>query len=660
MQYNSSDPASDTFGSAALSVFGHQPKVKASWFRGGWFDDITKIWRECSEGRFEATGPTDADADGRNGCSVLVSAKLKPGASITIPVVITWHFPNSNVSAGLPKAQETSLPVAGNCGPDCNCAPAWRTWYSTQWSDAGHVAQYVRENYLDLRRRTAQFKEALFNSTLPGEAIDAIASNLAILKSPTVLRQANGNLWGWEGCFTDAGCCPGSCTHVWNYAQAIAHLFPTLERTLREGELQRSMDERGHVQFRAALPDGSGDHGFHAAADGQLGGIIKVWREWQISGDRAWLQKIYPAAKRSLGYCMDAWDPDRRGLTVEPHHNTYDIEFWGPDGMCSSIYLGALAAMADMATALNEHEYAEQCRSLAARGAAAMDADLFNGDYFIQQIQWQELRDQSVVTKIAESDPNDPAIEILKTEGPKYQYGQGCLSDGVIGAWMSELYGLGTPLKTRHVARHLTSIFKHNFQKNLRHHANCQRPGYAVGEEAGLLLCTWPKTRPLTFPFPYADEVWTGIEYQVASHLILHGRTKEGLSIVRAARARYDGKTRNPFNEYECGSYYARAMSSYALLQSLTGFRYSAITKTLHLAPMTKPNKKFQTFFSTATGFGVISMAKDVMRITMLEGELIVDQLVLSGKSVRIQARATADAPVKIVLSKATISPPHP
>jgi hypothetical protein len=474
------------------------------------------------------------------------------------------------------------------------------------------------------------FKDALWKSTLPDAAIDAIASNLAILKSPTVLRQANGSLWGWEGCFADAGCCHGSCTHVWNYAQAMPNLFPALERSLREGELQRSMDERGHIHFRAALPDGPADHGWHAAADGQLGGILKVWREWQISGDRAWLEKMYPLAKRSLGFCMDAWDPDRFGLTVEPHHNTYDIEFWGPDGMCSSIYLGALIAMADMATAMNEPDWATECRTIATAGAAAMERRLFNGEFYVQDVQWKSLRDQSVVKKIADGNPADPAIKILKSEGPKYQYGKGCLSDGVIGAWMSELYGLGTPLNRKHVTRHLASVFKYNFREDLSRYPNCQRPGYAVGEEAGLLLCTWPKGSQLTFPFPYADEVWTGIEYQVASHLILHGRVEEGLAIVKAARDRYDGLTRNPFNEYECGSYYARAMSSYALLQALSGFRYSAVTKTLYLSPAAK-HGKFRTFFCAASGFGVITLSKGKVMIKMIEGELAIVKLVLYG-----------------------------
>ncbi len=208
---------------------------------------------------------------------------------------------------------------------------------------------YVREHYPTLRARTQAFHDALFRSTLPAYVLDAVSANLAILKSPTVLRQENGNLWAWEGCFRTSGCCHGSCTHVWNYAQAMPHLFPQLERTLREQELVRSMDEQGHVTFRSALPDGPTHHTFHAASDGQLGGIMKVYREWQISGDRDWLERMYPAAKRSMDYCIATWDPEDEGVLIEPHHNTYDIEFWGPDGMCTSFYLGALAAMAAMA-----------------------------------------------------------------------------------------------------------------------------------------------------------------------------------------------------------------------------------------------------------------------------------------------------------------------
>ena len=168
----------------------------------------------------------------------------------------------------------------------------------------------------------------------------------------------------------DCGSCHGSCTHVWNYAQAMPHtLSQALERTLREQELERSMDKRGHVNFRAALPDGPTPHEKHAAADGQLGGLMKLYRDWQISGDIAWLARLYPAARRGLEYCIRTWDPDRLGGLFEPHHNTYDIEFWGPDGMCGSIYLGALCAMSEMARALGHKKDAGQYAALGTRAA---------------------------------------------------------------------------------------------------------------------------------------------------------------------------------------------------------------------------------------------------------------------------------------------------
>jgi hypothetical protein len=424
---------------------------------------------------------------------------------------------------------------------------------------------------------------------------------------------------------------------VWNYAQALPHLYPQLERTLRDLELVRSMDERGHVNFRGAIPDGPVDHGWHAAADGQLGGIMKVYRDWQTSGDSDWLRRMYPLAKRSLDYCIRTWDPDHRGGLFEPHHNTYDIEFWGADGMCTSIYLGALSAMAQMAPAAGEMADESTYRELAQRCAAFMDQQLFNGEYYQQKVEYLGLRDRSFAEKVATVDDKSSEMQLLlKREGPKYQYGSGCLSDGVIGAWMARQYGIETPLARKNVRSTLQAIFKHNFKIDLSDHANAQRPGYAMGREPGLLLCSWPRGDKPTLPFVYSDEVWTGIEYQVASHLIEEGCVTEGLTIVRALRSRYDGKTRNPWNEYECGNYYARAMASYSLLGALSGFRYSAVQKILWFGPQLNI-RPFRSFFSTASAFGTIELGVESLSIRVIEGELQVDELVLAdGKGEKI------------------------
>lgn len=617
--HNSEPPNSEHHGSACLMALTDRAKVKGMWFRGGWFDAISVLWREVSTGQFQTNnGTNNLDKEGRSGGSILLCGTLKPGESVTHPIVVSWHYPNSNLTRGGVSPKRKKAPE-----------PAWQTYYAGVWENAQSVAEYVRKNYQSLRTRTMAFKDALHASTLPGEVVDAIASNLAILKSPTILRQKNGNIWGWEGCNVESGSCPGTCTHVWNYAQTLCHLFPALERSLREQELLRSMNEEGHINFRAALPDGPTDHGWHAAADGQLGGILKLCRDWMYCGDTEWLRSLYPYAKKSLDYCISIWDPDRKGALIEPHHNTYDIEFWGPDGMCTSIYIGALSAMSVMANALGKQQDAETYARIAEKGAKYMDDVLYNGEYYQQQILYKELRDQSFMQQISGTEKGSAVLELLRKEGPKYQYGSGCLSDGVIGAWMAALYGVKTPMNAAHIRSTLKAIFRHNFKRDLSSHANTQRPGYAWGDEPGLLLCTWPRGGKPTLPFVYSDEVWTGIEYQVASHLILEGFVKEGLTLVKAVRRRYDGHVRNPFNEYECGNYYARAMASYSLLNSLTGFRYSALDNTIHLAPKL-PEKTFSTFFSTPTAWGTIELSKKFISISVIEGKLRLARICLT------------------------------
>ena len=666
--YNTEDENSALFGSCALGIVGHSPEIKAMWFRGGWFDGISALWREISTGTFTSNQGDQSGADkGRNGASILLKAELKPGEKITYPIIITWFFPNVHYAFGEDKGtgQEDVASFAEHGSPLCTCEcacnqsepPRWQPYYASQWKNARELLTYFHSNYADLRARTAAFHDALFDSSFPDYVLDALSANLAIIKSPTVLRQSNGNLWGWEGCFGDRGCCHGSCTHVWNYAQAIPNLFPALERTLREQELSRSMDAQGHVSFRSALPDGPVSHTFHPASDGQLGGVMKVFREWQMSGNRAWLLEMYPSAKQSMDFCIEFWDPDRLGVLMEPHHNTYDIEFWGPDGMCSSFYIGALTAMAQLAVDSGHPEQAGPYLELARKGADYLDERLFNGEYYEQKYMLTGLRASPSETELDSLRVRNPdEYELLMREGPKYQYGKGCISDGVFGAWLARLCGIRTIQNQVNVRKNLKAIFEYNFKATLWEHANPQRPGYAIGDEPGLLLCTWPKGGKPTLPFVYSDEVWTGIEYQAAAHMISEGLVKEGMTIVKALRSRYDGLARNPWNEYECGNYYARAMASYGLLLALSGFFYSAAEKSLHLEPrleIVPAGKPFKTFFCTATGWGLLTIRDSSVMIDIKAGWLDIDQLIitLDGKPIMIEANLRADAGKKAVIN---------
>ncbi len=516
----------------------------------------------------------------------------------------------------------------------CTIPEFFEPWYISRFKNVQETADYFRSHYGELRRKTALFSNTFYNTTLPPEVVEAVAANLTILLSPTVLRQSDGRLWCWEGCCDSHGCCAGSCTHVWNYAQAICHLFPSLERTLRHTEFFESQNAEGHQTFRSALPIRPVAHTFHAASDGQLGGIMKIYREWRISGDTSWLKAIWPNVKQSLNYCIETWDPRHKGVLEEPHHNTYDIEYWGPDGHCSSFYLGALQAAVKMGEALSDD--VSLYRTLLKKGKQFLENELFNGEYFYQKIQTEGLNAEfHPIQSSGNGKGYQEIVNALNKQGPKYQYGIGCLSDGVLGCWIARMAGLGEILDREKVQSTLHSIHKYNFKPDLSDHANPQRPSFACGTDGGLLLCTWPKGGQLSIPFVYSNEVWTGIEYQVASHLMLEGMVDKGLDIVRACRDRYDGSIRNPFNEYECGHWYARALASYGLMQGLTGVRYDAIDKTLSID--SQIGDTFRSFLSTATGFGTVGLQNGRPFLKVAYGTIPVEKVTVSGKAMTLR-----------------------
>ncbi|MCK5465189.1 MAG: hypothetical protein KAI95_19315, partial [Bacteroidales bacterium] len=456
-----------------------------AWFRGGWFDARTMIWKDLSEFTFEE----DTTTVGSQGASIYVPLDLEPGEEETVRLQMAWYVPHSELRTGpAPTDEELKQAEETACDPSTGCCPPgtgdlyYEPWYAGRFKDINELVKKWTSGYGELRSASRLFSDAFYASSLPDEVLEAVAANLTILKSPTVMRQKDGNLWAWEGCHDNSGCCAGSCTHVWNYAQALPNLFPDLERTLRETEFTTSQNTEGHQTFRSLLPIREVGHGFHAASDGQLGGIMKMHREWRISGDTEWMKELLPAVKNSLDYCINTWDPNRKGVLEEPHHNTYDIEFWGPDGMCTSFYLGALSAFIKMGEAadLDVSEY----REIFQKGTTYMDTELYNGEYFIQEVKWQGLKSPDPTKVEIESMGgwySSEALELLKDEGPKYQYGNGCISDGVLGNWIGEMSLIDNFLDEEKVRSHLLAVHKYNFKTDLSDHVNPQRPGYANG-----------------------------------------------------------------------------------------------------------------------------------------------------------------------------------
>lgn len=608
---------------AVYAPFEDDVTTDCCWFRGGWWDPLTMAWNKVASGDVTAVEP----AEGSTGSSLYVPISLSAGQSRTVRLLFSWYAPLSNERSGREPSEKSDYGTRHDPSQYEDYPETYRPWYSTRFASIGEVVDYWTANYDALRARTCRFTETFYDSTLPTEVVRAIADNLTILKSPTVLRQHDGRLWAYEGSGDSWGSCNGTTTHVWNYAQAIPHLFPRLERTLRETEFTVDQDTYGHQMYRGALPYRPLRHDEPAASDGQLGGIIKVYRDWRISGDTEWIRDLYPQVKASLDYCIRTWDPRRIGALEEPHLNTYDIQFWGPDGMCTSFYAAALEAFIEMSRGLGEDT--SEYERLYAKTRRYLEEELWNGEYFFQKVRWKDLQAQNPMEAIGinDTDYSPEALALLESEGPKYQYGTGCLSDGIIGSWMALAAGLPDPVDAEKVKGHLDAVYEHNLKKDLFDHADPQRPSYALGHDGGLLLCTWPRGGKPQLPFVYSDEVWTGIEFQVAANLMFEGEVEKGLDIVRTCLDRYDGSIRNPFNEYECGSWYARALSSYSMLQALTGQWYDAVTHTLYINPRIEGD--FRSFISTASGFGTVGIKDGKPFVEVAEGEIPLREMVL-------------------------------
>ncbi len=598
------------------------------WFRGRWFDNLGIYWRDLtSPGNFKNRHYPESATEIQDHCSLAAHVQVKRGEKGSVRFVISWSFPNC---CNYWKPEKTDC-----CECDCTtkATKTWKNYYAALFEDSTKSAIYSLENWGRLYKETMEFKEALFSSTLPSFVLDAVSANLSILKTPTVLRLEDGSFYGWEGCRVSSGCCEGSCTHVWNYAYVLPFLFPKLERSMRDLDFKYNQREDGRMSFRLQLPLGRGLSEFpHACADGQFGGVVKAYRDWKISGDSLWLKSNWEAIKKSIKYAWaetneDRWDLDKDGVLEGRQHHTLDMELFGPNSWLTGFYLAALKAGAEMAEYFGENDKAKEYRDLFEGGKEWVDKYLFNGEYYHQVI---DIRDRSILERFESRDPNvENAYWDDEHREIKYQIADGCGIDQVVAQWHANICGLGEIFDKEQTKKALSSIFKYNFKKSMRDFFNPCRI-FSLNDEAGLVICEWPrgKYKPAV-PVPYAEETMNGFEYAAACHMIQEGLIDEGLEAVEAVRARYDGEKRNPWNEFECGSNYARSMASYALLLALSGFEFNLVTRHMGFNPPLLENGKFRCFWSLDTGWGIFETKPDSVIILVQYGNLEIKTLKL-------------------------------
>jgi non-lysosomal glucosylceramidase len=639
-------PEDTRYGNLTLATDEQDVSVQRYWFKGAWFDNLEVYWHDfAAPGRLKDRTYSRSEAgDGTTGM-LAAHFTLQPGQTHTARFVISWYFPNV-----VNYWKETAAEEARQAG----VAPAWRNYYAVLWEDSADVARGALGQWVRLKGETLRFQEALFASSLPEAALDAVSANLSVLKSPTVMRLEDGTFYGFEGCHPASGCCEGSCTHVWNYAQALPFLFPKLERSMREADYRCNARPDGGMPFRIQLPVGSGRWAFRPCADGQFGGVMKAYRDWKICGDTEWLRGLWPAIRASIEFAWaetneDRWDPQRRGVLTGRQHHTLDMELFGPNAWLTGFYLGALKAGAEMAAALGESETAADFRALFEKGKAWADAHLFNGEYYAQLV---DLKDRAMIKSYDQgtSSLTGGALQAYwnqEHQEIKYQIADGCEIDQVLAQWHANLYGLGEIYDPIQVKTALESIFKYNFKRPMRDYYNPCRI-YCLNDEGGLVIATWPegKYKPV-IPLPYSQETQNGYEYAAAIQMIQAGLVEEGLTAVTAIRDRYDGEKRNPWNEFECGSNYARSMAAYSLLNAFSGFQFDLVHGKIGFSPILPERggngvERFRTFWSLDPGWGEFILRSEGAELRLAAGELRMQSFELatlaggSARSVRI------------------------
>jgi uncharacterized protein (DUF608 family) len=527
---------------------------------------------------------------------------LAAGESRTITFALAWSFPNLKLSN-----------VIGGQG----------RWYANRFKTAGDCIAYLSTNFDRLDRLTKLWHDNWYDSTLPFWFLNRTHLNASILATSTAYRFSNGRFYGWEG----VGSCPGTCTHVWEYEQAMGRLFPQLDVLLRE---RADFDPK--IGFH---PDGMIDHRgeFHAgqAVDGQAGIILRSLRDHHTSPDDSFLKRNWASIKKATQWLI-AQDANSDGILEGAQHNTLDAEWYGPVAWLSGMYLAALHAAEVMAVEVGDKDFAAQCRSIYEPGEKNFVARLFNGEYFINL-------------------PDPRHKDAINS-------GSGCEIDQVLGQSWAWQVGLGRVLPAEQTQSALKSLWKYNFAPDVGPYRAANKPGrwYAMPGEAGLLMCTFPKSdwsyeqakgKGPEWAAGYFNECMNGFEHQVAGHMIWEGMVTEGLAVERALHDRYHPSRRNPYNEVECGDHYARSMASYGVFIAACGFEYHGPNGRIGFAPRISP-ENFKAALSGAEGWGsyrqVIESTKLSATLSIAHGQLSLREISFAHAGTSCQVTGPAGA----------------
>lgn len=575
-----------TNGSMALTTPERGASATASWSTE---DDLHARFERggAVDGPRRASSPAAGETvDG----ALAVARTIPPRKSVTVRFVLSWYFP-----------QAQHFYADGG------------EQYANWWSSAADVDAYVTRNLADLERRTQLYHDTFYDSNIPRYVLDRLTSTTALLHTPTVFWTKSGYFGAEEG----YGCCFGRPNHVWEYAQGLARLWPSLGRTWTDEYLDDEEPD-GLIDYRYGIPT--------FAMDGQTGVILGAYRDYLNTGDPAWLEGSWPKIRAATDYVVRTLDPDHDGMLAGAQYNTLDTSESGTGPWMGGMYLAALDAAAHMAQDAGDATSGATYRGIYETGRRSQESALWNGS-------WYEERSQHL-----------PGTQVI---------GDGVDIDMLLGQWWAGQLGLGDVYDSAHTTTAADTLFQENFRDDFigdNPYYHLLGRNYVEKTDAGMLNITWPRGDRPPNPPPYWDETWTGTEYVAAATMIQRGQVDHGLRVMRAVADRYDGRLRNdpsiafgscatgqgtgnPFGDDECGKWYGRSLSSWSVLLALQGFTYDGVTGTVAIAPRWRP-ADHRSFFSAGDAWGTLTQQRSgtgqLDRLQVRSGRLSVRRLRLA------------------------------
>lgn len=469
------------------------------------------------------------------------------------------------------------------------------SWYFPyHWSDAGRFVGHMYTNWfknaLDVNDFMYSYsqeilsKVRLFSYMLGHSDTDASFINSWTLQLNTLIKcswwSKQGDFALWEG-YGSCGFHTMDITYQGSFG--ILALFPDLQlRQMEMGAKFQQEDGRVHHFF---TPDfQSVDDGFDRV-DMNPQFVLLICRDYLWTGDIRYLKKMWGYVVKAME-SMEKLDSNNDGLPdKETKKNTYDAwSFRGTASYISSLWLAALLAALRMADDLGEHQLKLKWQALLKNGKESFKTKMWNSEYFSLWVD-DELRDEC------------------------------CMTDQIDGQWYAQLLGLGNFIHEQFIQDALKAVVKYNYHL-----------------ETGLINATYPEyTKPTIYTYRnvQAESNWSGIEFAFSSALLENGMVEEAKEIVGNVDKRYFNAGRI-FNHEECGNHYYRAMSSWSLLLSVTGFKLDAPRHTIKFLP---PVENITGPWFLPSGFGYFQKHANTFEMVCKYGQVSFNKLVLKIKN---------------------------